>query len=544
MKTRSLLFFFLVSVVLAHAAPFDVKNFGATGDGKTIDSTAINQAITAAANAGGGTVYFPAGNYLSYSIQLKSHIVLQLDAGATLIAADPAADLSTGYDAPEPNPVTDQYQDFGHSHWHNSLIWGENLEDVSIVGPGRIFGRGLSRGVGHKDPLPADQTWPRRYEGAGPQVSETITPGPFNYPNARDMLPAGVGNKAIALKNSRNVSLRDFSVFHGGHFAILATGVDNLTVDNLALDTNRDGIDLDCCVNVRVSNCSVNTPLDDGICLKSSYGLGRVRATENVTITNCFVSGYDEGSLLDGTRTRGPSNEGGPYGRIKFGTEATGGYKNITIANCVFEYCRGLALEQVDGGMLEDVTITNITMRDIVNAPIFIRIGARLRGPDHPAIGVARRIKISHLIATNVAPDHGILIAGLPEHPIEDLALSDILISYRGGGTAEQAARIVPEHERDYPEPSTFGPLPSWGVFARHVANFNVDNVELRTSQADRRTAVILDDVRDARFDKLKLSRASNAANLVLKNVHGLSIQHSPDLPETNRRDPIGDEKL
>ena len=152
----------------------------------------------------------------------------------------------------------------------------------------------------------------------------------------------GAGNKAIALKNCRNVLLRDFSILHGGHFGILATGVDNLTIDNLKIDTNRDGMDVDCCRNVRISNCSVNSPWDDGICLKSSFALGYARATEMVTISNCLVSGsYEEGTLLDATWKRFDADEKVPRtGRIKFGTESNGGFKNIAVSNCVFDGCR------------------------------------------------------------------------------------------------------------------------------------------------------------------------------------------------------------
>ena len=122
-----------------------------------------------------------------------------------------------------------------------------------------------------------------------------------DYPMYQAEQP-GVGNKAIALKNCRNVLLRDFSVLKGGHFALLLTGVDNLTIDNLIIDTDRDGMDIDCCQNVRVSNCTVNSPWDDGICPKSSYALGYARATRNVTIANCFVTGcYQLGTVLDGT---------------------------------------------------------------------------------------------------------------------------------------------------------------------------------------------------------------------------------------------------
>ena len=279
----------------------DVRKFGAAGDGKTVDTAAINRAIEEAGNSGGGTVYFPAGNYLCYSLHLKSKVALYLEQGATIVAADPASDPSRSYDPAESNKPWEDYQDFGHNHWHNSLIWGEGVTEVSIYGPGLIWGKGLSRG------------W-----GVGPVAEQP-----------------GVANKAIALKNCRNVLLRDFSILHGGHFGILATGVDNLTIDNLKIDTNRDGMDVDCCRNVRISNCSVNSPWDDGICLKSSYALGYARATEMVTITNCLLSGsFEEGALLDGTFKKFSDGTKVPRtGRIKFGTESNGGFKNITIAN-------------------------------------------------------------------------------------------------------------------------------------------------------------------------------------------------------------------
>src|SRR6185437_7184192 len=126
---------------------FDVRSFGAAGDGKSLDTTAINKAIEAAAASGGGTVVFPSGSYLSYSIHLKSNVVLCLGPGATIIAADSPANGGDGYDPPEPNQW-DHYQDFGHSHFHNSLIWGEDINNFSIAGPGRIWGRGLNRGSG------------------------------------------------------------------------------------------------------------------------------------------------------------------------------------------------------------------------------------------------------------------------------------------------------------------------------------------------------------------------------------------------------------
>ena len=524
------------------APAYDVRAFGATGDGRTLDTGAINRAIEAAATTGGGTVYFPAGTYASHSIRLRSHIALYLGPGATLLAADPPPEGTPGgYDAPEPNAF-DQYQDFGHSHWHNSLIWGENLEDVSILGPGKIVGRGLSRGFGRQDPMPDEPQlpWPPELPPLKPGDPR---PGPFGLPDARDALPAGVGNKAIALKNCRGVLLRDFTIFHGGHFGILATGVDHFTLDNLKIDTNRDGIDIDCCRNVRVSNCMVNSPNDDGLCLKSSYGLGEARATENVTIANCQLSGFEEGTLLDGTCRKRPPPRG-PVGRIKFGTEANGGFKNITITNCVFTYSLGLALEEVDGGMMEDVTITNLAMRDVMNAPIFIRLGARLRGPNHPPVGTARRILISNVVASGVPFFHGILISGIPGHTVDDVTLSNILIQYQGGGTAEQAARVVPELERDYPEPWNFGILSAYGLFARHVRGLNVRDVRFELLQDDRRPAVILDDVAGADFDHFQAPPGAGVPVMVLKQVSGLDVRHSPGLPDTRRDQLVAEERL
>src|SRR6185437_9806503 len=355
-------------------AYFDVRHFGAKGDGKAIDSEAINQTIDIAVNAGGGIVMFPAGVYLCFSIHLRSNVALYLDQGATILAAEtPYEGTASGYDDAEPQGDWEPYQDFGHNHWRNSLIWGEGLHDIGVFGPGLIYGKGLSRGHNEKT-LP-------------------------------DTLAKGVGNKAIALKNCRNVILSDFSILQGGWFGVLATGVDNLTIDNLKIDTNRDGIDIDCCRNVRVSNCTVNSPWDDGICPKSSFALGHARTTENVTISNCYVTGaYELGSVLDGTwKLRDVKDGRWGTGRIKCGTESNGGFKNITISNCIFEKCHGFALETVDGAIMEDITIANVTMRDVI-APFFLRLGARLRGPKPQTVpGRLKRVLISNVTSSGAA---------------------------------------------------------------------------------------------------------------------------------------------
>ena len=508
------------------AGVFDVRKFGAKGDGKALDSPAINKAIDAAAASGGGTVRFPAGTYRSFSIRLKSNLTLYLDQGATILAADPK-EGDGKYDEPEPNQW-DQYQDFGHSHWHNSLIWGENLENISILGPGRIWGKGLVRS--------GTQSRTKEQNDALGNAPSDPRAGPFGYPNARDAVEKGWGNKSISLKLCRNVIIRDISILHGGHFAILATGVDNLTIDNVKIDTNRDGIDVDACKNVRISNCTVNSPFDDGICPKSSFALGYARVTENVTITNCQVSGYDEGTLLDGTYKREFRNANGtfsPTGRIKFGTESNGGFKNITVSNCVFDYSRGLALEAVDGAHLEDVSISNITMRDISNAPIFVRLGFRGRGPkESTVVGAIRRVNISDVVVYNADPKYSSIISGIPGHQIEDIRLSNIRVYSRGGGTKEQAALEPPEKEDTYPEPSMFGDLPAYGFFIRHVKGLQLRDIETSYIKEDLRPAFWLNDVSGVEFLHVKAQHAAGVGSFDLKNVSDFSTHQCWPLPD------------
>ena len=488
MKTNiiAILFFltFSAQAQIQNQNFFNVKSYGASGDGIHLDTEAINSAIDAATESGGGTVYFPAGDYLSFSIRLKSNITLFIDNGATIIAAN--MDEHDGkYDAPEPNIWGDslKYQDFGHSHFHNSLIWGENLENISIIGSGKIYGKGL-------------QKWGR--------------PTP------------GLGNKSIALKLCKNVLLRDFSILHGGHFGVLATGVNNLTIDNLKIDTNRDAIDIDCCRQVRISNCTLNTPNDDAIVLKSSYALGYAAPTENITITNCAVSGFDEGTLLDatyGTTQKQAPDRGSVTGRIKLGTESNGAFRKITISNCTFEHCRGLAFETVDGAILEDITVSNIVMNDILNAPFYFRLGRRMRGPESLAVGTFKRVLINNVVVYGTSSRYGSLIMGIPGHDIEDIAFSNIWITIKGGAPKEQSLIEVPEDETGYPDPRNHGEIPAYGFFIRHAGNIQMNNINLQFEETDYRPAFILNDVKGAEFNNVKVESAEGVSKFILKNV-------------------------
>ena len=412
------------------APVFDVRDFGAKGDGRTNDAPAVDAAIEAAAGAGGGTVYLPAGIYreLLDPPEEPRHPPTRRGrdaAGGRTVTGDMGR-----YDGPEPNEH-DLYQDFGHSHWQNSLIWGIGLEDVAILGPGRIDGAGLTRrGPGAR--------WSR---AAGDRpVSMGAAVGARGDPEAaaRQTMD-GQGNKAIALKLCRNVRLQGFSILNGGHFAILATGVDNLSIDDLTIDTNRDGIDIDACRHVRISNTArelaqrrCNRPEElvrarrcEGHRKRDDHQLPRQRATTPVP-SSPGPSGGPRSARRTGTARQAASSSA-PSRAAASATSPS--------SNCVFDRSRGLALETVDGGDVENVTVTNLTMRDVTTAPLFLRIGNRGRTPGEPPPGRMRRIAISNVVATDVDPRYPALIAGLAGHPVEEVALANIRILYRGGGT-------------------------------------------------------------------------------------------------------------
>lgn len=453
------------------AKVYNVRDFGAAGDGVKIDSPAINAAIDAAAAKGGGVIWFPAGTYSSYSIRLKDNITLRLDEGAVIKAAKPTAEQ--GYDIAEPNEW-DMYQDFGHSHWQNSLIWGIGLKNLKFEGKGLIDGTdALSRGLGRQGPI-------------------------------------AEANKAIALKNCKNVTIKGISLLNSGHFSLLLTGVDNLVIDHVLCDTNRDAFDIDCCANVKITNCTVNSLNDDGIVLKCSYGLGRPKATENVLVKNCKVSGYDPGTVYYGTYgttiTAAPDRDG-PTGRVKLGTESNGGFRNIRIENVEFKHCRGLALETVDGAPMENIKVKHIRMDDIWNSPIYIRIGDRMRGPKELLASIARNIEISDVVVTNCDTRYALLIVGLPGNPVRNVTLKDIHIQYKGGITKEDvrlqrgANAFFFGRNSGYPEPSAHGIQPAWGLSMQHARDIRFQNVTMELMAPDEREKIFLDDVEGFTWD-------------------------------------------
>jgi polygalacturonase len=464
------------SVACAGQQVYDIRDFGATAGGKTLCTAAIQKAIDQCAAGGGGTVYFPAGTWLSGTIQLRSHVALKLDSGSVLLgSADPG-------DYP---PWSAKVGTYTKNYVQQSLIRGEDLEHVTICGRGTIDGQG------------AKFHW-KEYQNR-PFVIRLV--------NCRDVLV-------------ENVSLRNSGMWMQQYLACRRVRIHGISVDNHAT-YNNDGLDLDGCRDAVVSDCRVDSD-DDGICLKSTCD----RPCENVTISNCVVSSH--------------------CNAIKFGTESCGGFRNVAVTNCaisspaatkhVYGADRGIggvALELVDGGTLENVAVSNLTI-DGVSTPIFLRLGNRARpiaaGMPKPGVGTYRNVVLSNIVATR-ASQIGCSITGIPGHPVENVQLSNIQITFEGGGTRKHAEAKVSENEDAYPESWMFGTLPAFGFYCRHVSGLRLSDVRLETVRPDLRPAVICEDARGLTIDGLAVCPAADAAAAVrLIRSPGAVVRDSGDI--------------
>lgn len=488
---------------------FNVKDFGAVGNGTTLDSPSFNNAIEAAVKAGGGKVLVPSGKYLCGSIRMKSDINLCLEKGAVIVADKWN---STSYD-PTEFFAPPAYQDGGHTYFHNSLIWGENLKNVSITGEGFIDGSGLTNWQGDLNK--------KLGFGKGSEGTEAAQPVDADKPTF-------AANKAISLKLCKNVVISGITILKGGWFAILVTGCDNIVMDKLTIDTNRDGIDIDCCKDVVVKNCKVNSPEDDGICPKSSYALKEQRLTENLTISNCEVSGYKVGSLLDGTKTPAEKRRNG---RIKFGTESSGGFRNCKVTDCTFYSCMGLAIEEVDGAICENISFNNIKIYDAQNYGIYVVTGKRNRTPNLTSNSRMKNIRISNVLVEGVDKMCAIQIFGLPEQPLEAVSLSNITIKSNGGGSSEEAARVPKELGTGYPDPAGKPTMPAYGVYARHIKDLEMSNITFSYKNEDLRSAAIFVNVEGLKLDKFNAQVVKGAKVADFKdNVRNVKVFNSPDV--------------
>ena len=491
-----------LSILIAHApglaAPsglFDVTGHGAVGDGETLETKAIQAAIDACATNGGGTVWFPAGQYLTGTLFLKDHVRLDLDMGARILGTT---------DVDQYPPIANNFPSRTDRYCLRALIRAEGVEDIVITGSGTIDGQGAH----FKDNRPTSEEYEplaSAFDGTGrylPNEAYVNRPYLIQFVSCSHVRVEGVRlrNSAMWMQHYLDcdfVTIRGIDVYNHGC-------------------RNNDMIDIDCCRNVVIADCFGDTD-DDALTLKSTGP----RPTENVVISNCVLSSH--------------------CNAIKAGTESSGGFKNIAITNCVIrrsaepeglsgrpEGLAGIALEIVDGGSLEGLTISNVTIEG-TSAPLFLRLGNRARPPaadgPKPPVGTFRSVSISNVVATG-AGTTGCAIAGIPGHPIQDVSLSNVRIRFQGGGVAGPPLAQVPEHETKYPECTMFGDLPAYGLFCRHVEGLSLRDITLSHADPDPRPAAICDDVRGLRLDGFRADGAPNAAaQIVLSNTQDVLVR-------------------
>ena len=411
------------------------------------NAPAIQKAIDKVSRAGGGTVTVPAGDFLTGPVELKSGVELHLEMGAKLLGI---ADIAA----------------YENAHWVNSegkksphcgLIYANGQKDIAVTGLGTIDGQGgdPAFNVGKADP------------GGRPMI--------------------------ILFRDCKNVVVKDVRLENSAHWVEYYTDCEGVRVSGIKVyshcNYNNDGIDIES-KDVVVENCIFDCE-DDAICLK---GAGE-RLCENVSVTNCVAA----------------SN----CNAVKLGTGSSVGYRNVSISNITIRHASednfrhwstkvkgitapttvisGIAVEVVDGGICENINISNIAMRD-VQTPIFIRMGRR--GSDCSASSL-RAVTISGVTAVSESMMSS-SITGVPGLYPEDIYLSDIDITAPGGGTAEMARAVVPEVEAKYPENRQFGhSLPASGLYIRHANNVYLSNVRFHFREPDARPLIVTDDCKN-----------------------------------------------
>jgi polygalacturonase len=450
----------------------NVKDFGATGGGVINDTPAINAAIAKCNADGGGTVTFPAGRYAAGSIHLKSNVRLLLDTNAVIFGKAGA------FEAPEPNEF-DKYQDGGHSHFHDSLLWGENLENVAIVG-GKINGGGGA--IGHGDPK------------AG----------------------SGNGDKLITVKVGKNLDFENITHEKGGHFCYLLNDCTGVTLAGVVIKESRDAVDLMGCSDVQVHNCSFTGCVDDTIGVKSDYALGRRINSANIYVWDSYF-------------------ESGCNG-LQFGSETAGDFHNVNFWNIRIGKAMkaGIGITSGDSAVIDGVNYSNIVVKGAA-CPIYFLVWDRLRtGEPGAKVGVIKNVHLQDVTITDcaagVAGVQTSVISGWKTSPFENITLENVKIIYQGG-ESNAMTDLSPPNPRDY-SPKSFGARPASAFYIRNGKGLTFKNVEFGFENADARTPLVIDNVDGVTLDGFKSQKSSDGATMRLEQVKDFTVQNSPGLPD------------
>jgi polygalacturonase len=460
---------------------FDVRKFGAVADGKTNCTKAIQTAIDQASAAGGGTVVLSKGKFLSGTLELKSDVTLKIAKPATLLGS---------------TSILDYHR---ISRWP-ALILANKAQNITISGQGQIDGQG---------PLVVADTIKQIQAG----VIEGIVSPKSGYPG-EDYRP-----ELIELFSCHNVRVADVTLRNAACWVQTYADCDGVKIERVKVRStccwNNDGIDIVDSRNVLIAGCDIDSA-DDGICLKSENAS---LACEDVTVRHCRVRTSASG--------------------VKLGTASFGGFKRIKVSDIsVYDtYRSAAAIECVDGGVLEDIFISDIKARNTGNA-IFIRLGHRNKTDN---VSQLRNVVIQNMQVETPAgrPDagyehegppvlepHNLIpssITGIPGQLVQGIVLKNIVLTY-GGGAKPKAAQIkldalesVPERAGRYPEFSMFGELPAWGLYCRHINGLKIENLTMRLKGKDFRPAVVCDDVDGLTIAGLGTTAVKGAPDIVFK---------------------------
>lgn len=461
---------------------WDVYDEGAKGDGVTLDTESIQRAIDRCHNAGGGRVYLHNGKFLSGTIYLKSYVTLHIESGAVLLGSNQTDDY--------PN-IPSKYPAYtGDFVTNKMLIYAEDATQISITGNGIIDGNGDN------------------------------FDGPYLFPSFSGR------PRIIHFRACDNIKIKDVTLRNSASWVQSYQSCKNLLIDGITVDSrenkdiekprfhtakgrNTDGLDLVDCEQVQISNCNI-TSGDDGICLKS---FSPNEGCRNITISNCIVS----------------TNASG----IKIGTETSGMFEDITITNCVIYDTRvdALSIMTTDGARIERINISNISMRNIKGAALFIRQGNRNRTYRKNALINAPHLKdiiVENIQGTRISSDYGCSITGLKTAFVENIVLRNINLSFEGGKLADASERIIPEQEKAYPNGLTFGTLPAYGIYIRNARNLILDNIQLSFQNEDQRPAIFCDNVDFVKINGLRVQSTQKTASLIrLVDAKEVSISQS-----------------
>ncbi len=438
-KVAAIIFFIFYSPGLI--AQYNVKNFGAKGDGITLDTRSIQNAIDKAYHNKGGIVNIPAGTYKIGSLFLKDNIELHLENGATLLGSPNYKDYIAANQKFE-SRTRELYAKY-------FMIFAENAKNISITGSGIIFGNGV-----------------KHYTESRPQ-------------NLRPYM--------IRLVNCDRVTVRDVRLLEAANWTLHILACRDVNIDGIEIETtgegNRDGLDIDACERVTVSNSRFSTT-DDAIVMKATTDV----LCQDIAISNCII------------RSIGGS-------AIKTGTESNGGFKNITVSNCVVKDVpvhAGIELMMVDGGVMQNILLENITMENVAT-PFYIRLGKRAR-PYKTGQYVGRIDDVKDIYLNNISVINAKLpssIIGLHSKKIKNVIINNYTVRY----TATQEAGAynkVEFQEFDYPAANTFKKLPVYALYCRSVEGLYLQNLNIYSAESEKRPALAFDRVNNLELFSVK----------------------------------------